>query len=147
MSENAELSKSIEISDDKSLLDIELIHKFLTEEANWSKGISFDLVKVSIDNSFCVGAYLEGKQIGFCRVITDYATFGNLVDMFVLEAHRGKGYSLAILDAVVGHHQLQGLRRFTLATSNKQKLYGKFGFKALLKPDSFMERYDPDVYV
>lgn len=139
--------KNILISDDKNLLNLALIHDFLSNEAPWAKGISFDTVKISVENSLCIGAYLNNIQVGFCRVITDYATFGNLVDVIVWPSHRGIGISKLLMEAVVNHEQLTILRRFTLASSNAQGLYSKFGFVPVAKPEIFMERYDPDIYL
>ncbi|MEZ9823138.1 GNAT family N-acetyltransferase [Shewanella sp. 10N.286.45.A1] len=138
--------QSILISDDKDLLDLISVHELLSNEAPWAKGISFETVKVSVENSLCIGAYLNNTQVGFCRVITDYSTFGNLVDVIVWPSHRGTGISKLLMDAVMSHEKLSGLRRFTLASSNAQGLYSKFGFLPVANPEIFMERYNPDVY-
>ena len=134
------------VSTDKDRLDIEFIFNFLHNEARWCKGIPRDLVEKSIENSLCFGAYIGSKQVGFARMVTDYATFGNLVDVFVAEELRGKGISRVILETVNDHPELQGLRRITLATSDKQKLYEKFGYTELARPEIFMEKFDPLVY-
>ncbi len=136
----------IEISDDKQKLDRALVHTFLSTQANWCKGISAATVNKSIEHSLCIGAYQLNQQIGFARVISDFATFANLVDVFVLPSHRGQGIARLLMHAVMQHEQLQNLRRFTLATSDKQDMYAKFGFTPLAKPHSFMERYDAQVY-
>lgn len=140
------MKTDIEISTDKSRLDIDLIFDFLHNEARWCQGIPRPAVEKSIANSLCFGAYRAQAQIGFARVITDFATFGNLVDVFVLPEFRGHGVSRLLLDAVNEHPELQGLRRFMLATSDKQSLYAKFGFTDLSRPEIFMEKFDPDVY-
>ncbi len=127
-------------------LDIGLVHRFLSEQSSWAKGISCDLVERSIANSLCFGGFLGKEQIAFARVITDYATFANLVDVFVLPEHRSKGYSKALMAAVFSHSELQGLRRFTLATGDAHGLYAQFGFTSPLYPQSLMERYFPGVY-
>lgn len=137
---------NIVISDDRSRLDRQMIFNFLNKEARWCRGIPRNIVEKSINNSLCIGAYGNSKQIGFGRVVTDYATFGNVVDIFVLPEYRNKGISKMIMGAIVEHPGLQGLRRVTLATSDKQALYAKFGFTPLLRPEIFMERHKPNVY-
>jgi GNAT superfamily N-acetyltransferase len=127
-------------------LDAELVHRFLSQESSWAKGISLALVERSMANSLCFGGFLGKDQIAFARVISDYATFANLVDVFVLPQHRGKGYSKDLMAAVVAHPQLQGLRRFTLATGDAHGLYAQYGFTAPLFPQSLMERYFPGMY-
>jgi GNAT superfamily N-acetyltransferase len=138
---------SLHISTDKALLDVALIHRFLSEHSTWAKGIPLPLLHKSIEYSLCFGAYLQHSQVAFARVISDSATFANLVDVFVLPEHRGKGYSKRLMAAVIAHPQLQGLRRFTLATADAHGLYAQFGFKPLSAPDMFMERYAPAIYV
>ncbi|MFJ2990971.1 GNAT family N-acetyltransferase [Collimonas sp. NPDC087041] len=128
-------------------LDIPLIHRFLSQESAWASGIPLKTVEEAIRNSLNFGLLLDGAQVGYARVITDYSTFAYLVDVFVLEEHRGNGYSAALMAAVMEHPRLQGLRRFMLATSTAHGLYAKFGFTAPLKPQSLMERFAPNVYV
>ena len=127
-------------------LDLPLIHRFLSENTYWAKGIPFPLVERAIANSLCFGGFLGSDQIAFARVVSDYATFANLVDVFVLPEHRGNGYSKELMDAVFAHPNLQGLRRFTLATGDAHGLYAKYGFTAPLFPDTLMERYVPNIY-
>lgn len=134
------------ISCNSEEMDIPLIHSFLTAEAQWSKGISFSVVEKSIKNSLCFAGFVGSNQMAFARVVSDYTTFANLVDVFVLQEHRGNGYGKKILEAVFSHEELQGLRRFTLATSDAHGLYQQFGFTELAKPQVFMERYEPNVY-
>jgi GNAT superfamily N-acetyltransferase len=136
----------LRITTNKSELDTDLIHRFLAIESSWARGISRDLVERSIENSLCFGGYLDRQQIAFARVISDYTTFANLVDVFVLPHHRGRGYSMDIMKAVMAHPQLQGLRRFTLATGDAHGLYARFGFTTPLRPQSLMERYFPNMY-
>lgn len=136
----------LRVSTDKSELDIALIHGFLSEQSTWARGISRPLVERAIEHSLCFGGFVEGRQIAFARVITDCATFANLVDVFVLPSHRGRGHSKALMDAVMSHPQLQGLRRFTLATGDAHGLYARFGFSSPARPQSLMERYFPDLY-
>lgn len=130
----------------QSELDIPLVHRFLSEQSSWAQGISLELVQRSVNNSLCFGGFLDGSQIAFARVISDYATFANLVDVFVLPEHRGKGYSKTLMAAVFAHPQLQGLRRFTLATGDAHGLYAQFGFTSPQFPHSLMERYLPGMY-
>jgi|SRR5471030_668773 len=134
------------ISTDKARLDVAAIHHFLSRESTWGKGIPRTVVEKSIEGSLCFGGYLQGKQIAFARVITDFATFANLVDVFVLPQYRGRGFSKAIMAAILAAPELKGLRRITLATSDAHGLYAQFGFSPLTKPETFMERYQPDIY-
>jgi len=137
---------ALEISNDKSRLDLAVIHRFLSETSSWAKGISMEVVRRSVEHSLCFGGYLDGQQIAFCRVVTDCATFANLVDVFVLPEHRGQGHSKALMEAVMAHPDLQGLRRFTLSTADAHGLYAQFGFTPPLRPHTAMERYVPDIY-
>jgi GNAT superfamily N-acetyltransferase len=126
--------------------DIGLIHRFLSEESTWAMDIPFETVRLSIEHSLNFGGFLGPSQVAFARVISDYATFAYLVDVFVLKEHRGKGYSAALMSAILAHPDLQGLRRFFLATSTAHGLYAKFGFTAPAKPQSLMERLVLDAY-
>ena len=127
------------ISTDKEKLQIAVIHHYLSVESYWAKHIPLKTVKQSIENSLCFGVYFKNEQIGFARVITDYATFGYLADVFILEAHRGKSLSKQLMESIMAHPKLQGLRRFCLATRDAHSLYAQFGFKALSKPENIME--------
>jgi GNAT superfamily N-acetyltransferase len=126
--------------------DLPLVHDYLCNQAYWSRGIPLETVQRALSHSLCFAGYQGESLAAFARVISDYATFANLVDVFVLPAHRGQGLARELMQAVLAHPQLQGLRRFTLATSDAHGLYGKYGFTALARPERFMERYDPDVY-
>lgn len=137
---------NLRISTEKSDLDVDLIHRFLSERSGWARGIPLATVRKSLEHSLCFGGFVGVAQVAFARVISDYSTFANLVDVFVLPEHRGKGYSKALVHAIVSHPELQGLRRFTLATADAHGLYAQFGFTPLSKPQSFMERYFPGVY-
>lgn len=134
------------ISTEQTELDIALIHRFLAEQSTWAKNIPFATLERAMKNSLCFGGYVGSAQVAFARVISDYATFANLVDVFVVPEHRGKGYSGELMRAIIAHPNLQGLRRTTLATRNAHGLYSQFGFTAPLRPDSLMERYFPDAY-
>jgi GNAT superfamily N-acetyltransferase len=135
------------ISTDRSELDVPLIYRFLSEQSTWAVGISRAVVDRAIENSLCFGGYVDGRQVAFARVITDYATFGNLVDVFVIPEFRGRGFGVEIMKAVMAHPSLKGLRRFMLATGDAHGLYEKFGFTAPLRPETLMERYFPNIYV
>lgn len=128
------------ISTDKSFLDLSLIHKYLSEESYWARGIPFDKVKRSVENSLCFGIYLEAEQVGFARIISDHATFAYLADVFVLQAHRGKGLSKMMMEKIRTHPELQGLRRWMLATADAHGLYRQFGFEVIDSPEHFMEK-------
>ena len=132
-------------SADKEKLDIKIIHGYLSR-SYWSENIPVEIVKRSIENSLCFGVYHLDKQIGFARVISDFATFGYLADVFILEEHRGKGLSKKLMKYIMSHAQLQGLRRFCLATRDAHKLYEQFGFKALANPDRLMEIVHANIY-
>lgn len=136
----------LRITTDRAELDVALIHRFLSQESAWAKGIPLATVQRSLEASLCFGGFLGREQVAFARVISDYATFANLVDVFVLPAHRGQGYSKAMMRAVLAHPDLQGLRRFTLATFDAHGLYRQFGFTEPANPQSFMERYFPGIY-
>jgi N-acetylglutamate synthase-like GNAT family acetyltransferase len=138
---------SFEISTDRSRLDIDLIYRFLSEQSTWAVGISREVVERSIDNSLCFGGFVDGRQVAFARVITDYATFANMVDVFVIPEYRGRGYAKRLVQTIINHPSLQGLRRFMLATSDAHGLYERFGFTAPSKPDTLMERYFPNIYL
>lgn len=134
------------ISTERSELDVPLIHRWLSEESYWAAGVPLDVVQRSIEHSLCFGGYLDGRQIAFARVISDYATFAYLADVFVLKEHRGLGYSKALMAAVMAHPQLQGLRRLLLATSDAHGLYAAYGFTPLARPEIVMEKHAPDIY-
>jgi GNAT superfamily N-acetyltransferase len=135
----------IEIDTDKTRLDVDVIHGFL-RQSYWAEGIPRDVVERSIEHSLCFGVYVDGAQVGFARIISDYATFAYLADVFVLEAFRGQGLSKRLIAAVVGHPRLQGLRRWSLATRDAHALYAQFGFAPIANPARYMERIDPAVY-
>ena len=133
------------ISTDKSLIQIETIHSVL-KESYWAKNIPMEILKRSIENSICFGVYLEKEQIGFCRVITDKATFAYLADVFIVNDQRGKGYSKLLMKHVMEHPDLQGLRKFLLGTADAHGLYRQFGFKELAKPERMMEITISNIY-
>jgi N-acetylglutamate synthase-like GNAT family acetyltransferase len=128
-----------EISNDPHRLDVDVIHHFLAKESYWSPGIARTIVERAIENSLCFGVYHRAEQVGFARVVTDKSTFALLADLFILEAQRGKGLSKWLMRCIVGHEDLQGLRRLLLLTSDAHGLYRQFGFKELGNPSRFME--------
>ena len=135
-----------EISTDTHRLNMEVIHSFLAEESYWSPGIPRAIVERAMQNSLCFGVYHRAAQVGFARVVTDKSTFALLADLFILEAHRGKGLSKWLMRCVVGHEDLQGLRRLLLLTSDAHGLYRQFGFEELGNPSRFMEVLRQDIY-
>jgi GNAT superfamily N-acetyltransferase len=134
------------ISTDAARLDLDVIHNFLSTQSYWAEGVPREVVARSIANSLCFGIYEEARQVGFARVISDYATFAYLADVFVIEAYRGRGLSKALMEAVMSHPHLQGLRRWLLGTADAHGLYRKFGFAEPRYPERQMERGDPDIY-
>lgn len=136
------LQNEFVISTDKSKLNVDTIHNYLCNESYWAKNIPVETVIKSIDGSCCFGLYVNensiAKQIGFARVVTDYATFAYLADVFVLETYRGKGLSKWLMKMIMNCPDLQGLRRWLLATKDAHGLYTKFGFSALDKPERIM---------
>lgn len=134
-----------EVSDDKSRLNIDAIHGYLTE-SYWSPGVPRSIVERAIQGSLCFGVYLGSDQVGFARVVTDKATFAYLADVFILEPHREQGLSKRLMAFISAHPDLQGLRRFMLATNDAHGLYSQFGFSELGNPPSYMEILRPNVY-
>ena len=137
---------TLSISTDSSRVDRNLVHEFLSQRSYWAAGIPRDVVERSIERSLCFGVYEGDAQVGFARVVTDYATFAYLADVFVLESHRGRGIATWLMEAVVGYPDLQGLRRWILMTRDAHGLYAKFGFKPLAAPDRIMEIHNPSIY-
>jgi len=128
------------ISTDKNKLDLKAIHDFLTNRSYWAKGRSFETVKRSIDNSLCFGMYDNSDRlIGFARVLTDYAVFAYIMDVFIIEDFRNKGLGKILLDNIMQHQDLQGLQRIMLATNDAHGLYEKYGFKLTVSADKLME--------
>jgi len=121
--------------------DIHVIHGYLSGSSYWAEGRPMEVVRRSIENSLAFGVFKGAAQIGFARVITDYATFAWLADVFVLPEHRSAGIGTWLMEVIVGHPQLQGLRRWMLVTRDAHGLYAKFGFTPLDGPERFMERF------
>lgn len=126
------------ISTDKSKIDIAAVHNYLCNKSYWAKNISIDIVKKSIEGSCCFGVYRKNNQIGFARVITDHATFAYLADVFIEAEYRGRGLSKWLMEEIMTHPDLQGLRRWLLATRDAHGLYARFRFMPLDKPERIM---------
>lgn len=126
-------------SDNKKLLQEEVIYNYLSKESYWAQGIPLQIVKDAIEGSVCFGAYKDNKQIAFARIITDNATFGYLADVFVLEEFRGKGISKTLMKFIMDYPPCKNFRRLMLATKDAHSLYEKFGFQKLSTPDRMME--------
>ncbi|MES2774333.1 MAG: GNAT family N-acetyltransferase [Bacteroidota bacterium] len=134
------------ISTDPALLNQEYIHHYLSTQSYWAENIPQDVVSRSIDGSCCFGMYQNDQQIGFARVVTDYATFGYLCDVFIDEAFRGRGLSKWMMEVIHNHPQLQGFRNWTLGTRDAHGLYEQFGYTVHPEPHRMMRKNDPDVY-
>lgn len=134
------------ISDDPTRLDVGAIHAFLTRSV-WGEGISCEVVARSVAHSLCIGIYTAaGAQVGLVRIISDYATFAYLCDVYVLESHRKRGLSKAAMQLTTTHPKLQGIRRHHLVTPDAHGLYARFGFAVVAQPERHMEKRDFDVY-
>jgi GNAT superfamily N-acetyltransferase len=131
------------ISTDRERLEIDTVHRFLTTSAYWALGRSRETVQRAIENSLPFGIYKGHQQVGFARVVTDYATFAYLADVFVLPEFRGRGLSVWLMEVIQCHPDLQGLRRWLLGTKDAHELYRKFSFTELKQPDRWMERFTP----
>jgi GNAT superfamily N-acetyltransferase len=130
---------TIEISADKTRLDVAMIHAFLANDSYWIAGISRANVEKSIRHSLCFGAYAAGRQIGFARIVTDYVRFAHLMDVFVLPEFRGQGISKLLMESILSHPELQTIVRYTLGTQDAHGLYAQFGFTAPANPERQME--------
>jgi N-acetylglutamate synthase-like GNAT family acetyltransferase len=135
-------------SDDPQKLDLVKIHHYLSTQSYWAQNVPIEVVKRSVDNSLCFGVYnSEGVQIGFARWITDKATFAYLADVYIEEVYRGQGLSKKLMSLMLFHKDLQGLRRYMLATQDAHGLYAQFGFKAIEHPDRLMAIVIKDAYL
>lgn len=134
------------ISTDRNRLNLDVVHDFLTN-CYWAKGIPREVVARSIEHSLCFGIYDgDARQVGFVRVVTDFATIAYLGDVFVLESHRGRGLSKWLMECITQHPALQNLRRWILLTRDAHRLYSQYGFTPLKAPERYMELHRPEVY-
>ena len=140
------MREQLEITTDRDRMDVGLIHRFLTEEAYWASNRTLEQTTRAIENSLCFGAFLDGRFAGFGRVVSDFATFAYVGDVFVFSDYRGRGISKSIMQAMVEHPSLQGLRRWVLATKDAHGLYEQFEFSSLRFPERWMERTAPGAY-
>jgi N-acetylglutamate synthase-like GNAT family acetyltransferase len=135
------------ISTDRSRLDLNVIHGFLTHSSYWAKGIPREIVARSIEHSLCFGVYDGSRtQVGFARVISDFATYAYIADVFVLESHRGHGLGKSLMEFIVQHPALQGMRRWNLTTRDAHGLYAQVGFRPLKVPERYMEIQRVNMY-
>ncbi|WP_312765076.1 GNAT family N-acetyltransferase [Epilithonimonas sp.] len=134
------------ISTDKSKMDIETIHQYLSEKSYWAKGIPKEIVEKSVANSFCFGVFYQDKQVGFAKVITDFTTIAYLGDVFILDEFRGLGLSKSLMENIMNHPELQGLRRWILLTADAHELYKKFSWNNIKDPARWMEVHTKNPY-
>jgi GNAT superfamily N-acetyltransferase len=137
------IKNEFHISTDKDLLDFEVIYNYLNKESYWSQGIPEVTLRTAIKNSMCFGVYKQDKQAGLARVVTDKATFAYICDVFILQDYRGFGLSKWLMQTIVNHPELQGLRRWSLATADAHGLYKQFGFNEITHPERWMEIFMP----
>ncbi|MBX3243803.1 MAG: GNAT family N-acetyltransferase [Acidobacteria bacterium] len=137
---------NIEISTDKGRLDVDAIYKFLSEESYWAQNRSREQTRTAIENSICFGVFDGERQIGFARVVSDKATFAYLGDVFIVSDYQGQGIGKMLMSTILEHPDLQGLRRWVLATKDAHGLYAQFGFSELRFPERWMERAANDAY-
>lgn len=138
--------RDIEISTDNNRLDPDLIHRFLSEESYWAQNRTLEQTRTAIENSICFGVYRGERQIGFARVVSDKATFAYLGDVFIIREYQGRGIGKMLMSAIIEHPELQGLRRWVLATRDAHSLYEQYGFSGLRFPERWMERAAKDAY-
>jgi GNAT superfamily N-acetyltransferase len=134
---------AFEISTERARLDYDVLYDFLSRTSYWARGRTLDVIRRSIEHSLPFGLYTQGRQIGFARVVTDYATFAWLADVFVLAEFRGQGLAQWLLQVIITQPELQGLRRWVLATRDAHELYRRFGFTELAQADRWMEKFEP----
>ena len=138
--------KGYTITTDKSLMKVDDIYKWLSERSYWCAGIPFETFRPTFDNSFCIGTLIYGNQVAYARLVTDYATFGYLADVYVAEEHRGKGISKKMMELLLALDWVKGLRRIMLATRDAQELYKQFEFTECKNPERIMEITRPNIY-
>jgi GNAT superfamily N-acetyltransferase len=138
---------SVQVVDDRARMDVAVIHGFLSQDSYWAKNVPREVLERAIAHSLCVGAFDDDAQVGFARVVTDYATFAYVADVFVLPSYRGRGISKQLMDALVNHRELRELRRWHLVTRDAQGLYAQFGFTPIDVPERHMMKVVKDAYV
>lgn len=143
INDDAFIKKGFTISTDKALLDFDMIYRYLDQDSYWSQGISVETLKRATENSLCFGIYHNNTQVGFARVITDKGTFAYLCDVFVLPDYRSLGLSKWLVQTIKNHPELQGLRRWSLATLDAHGLYSQFGFEPITYPERWMQIFTP----
>jgi len=143
MNDEVFLKRGFQISNDKILLNFDTIYNYLNDDSYWAKGIPRQRLENAIANSMCFGVYHHNEQAGFARVVTDYATFAYICDVFILPPFRKKGLSKWLVQTIIKHPDLQGLRRWSLATADAHGLYSQFGFTEITRPDRWMEIFNP----
>lgn len=141
-----EIYNGFTFSSDRTRVDVDYVHQVVSTQLYWAKGIPFDVVKRSIENSFCFGIYTDSRQVGFARLVTDYATFAYLADVFIDEAYRGQGLSKRLMEFIFSIEELKIFRRMVLVTRDAHTLYERFGFEPLKSPQNYMELHRPNVY-
>ena len=134
------------ITTDRARIDVDALHRFLSEDSYWARNIPREVVERSIRHSLCFVILHKDELVGFARVTSDRATVAYIGDVFVLPAHRGKGLSKWLMEYISGYPELQGLRRWMLATADAHELYARFGFTPMKVPERWMERHEPDIY-
>jgi GNAT superfamily N-acetyltransferase len=134
---------TLEFSTDRTRLDVTMIHAYLANESYWVPGISLASVEKCIKNSLCFGAYLDGRQIGFARLVTDFVRYAHLLDVFILPEFRGQGIGKLLMENILEHPELRTIVRYTLGTQDAHGFYAKFGFSAFANPERQMELLRP----
>ena len=135
------------VTTNKSLMQVEAIYKWLSEKSYWVKGIPFEVVQGSFDNSFCIGVLKDGVQIGYARLVTDYATIAYLGDVYIEEEHRGQGLSKKMMEILLNLDWVTGLRKVILGTLDAHSLYTRYGFEQMSEPSRWMEITRPGIYL
>ena len=133
------------ISTDSERLDLAIIRDFISNQSYWGRGRRIETVQRALDHSLNFGVFKNDQQVGFARVVTDFATFAWVADLFILEEHRGQGLAEWLMKSILSHPELQGFRRWVLATKDAHELYRKFGFQELRRPERWLERPDPQM--
>lgn len=139
--------KGYTITTDKSLMQVEAVHKWLSEKSYWHPEIPFHVVKAAFDGSFCIAVLKDGRQVGYARFVTDYAVIAYLADVYIEEGHRKQGLSKKMMEVLLELDWVRGLKRLLLATADAHGLYEQYGFKPLAEPDRWMEINRPGIYL